>query len=113
MLLSTLDRQVGDKMGSSCAADDVVGLVAVGATDEDRPIDEVQTITSSSKGTRVTNEVQYVTTSATIRSEIQVSKYKKRREKRASHNESTVVDISIHRPSFKPMSLSLSRCSLF
>ena len=80
MLLSTLDRQVGDKMGSSCAADDVVGLVAVGATDEDRPIDEVQTITSSSKGTRVTNEVQYVTTSATIRSEIQVSKYKKRRE---------------------------------
>ena len=77
MLLSTLDRQVGDKMGSSCAADDVVGLVAVGATDEDRPIDEVQTITSSSKGTRVTNEVQYVTTSATIRSEIQVSKIQK------------------------------------
>ena len=39
-------------------------------------------------------------------------KYFKRRE-RASRNGSTVVDISIPPPSFKPVSLSLSRSPLF
>lgn len=71
MLTSTADRQVNDKMGSSCAADDITGLVATGATDEDRPVDEVQTITTSSKSRVLSSEVQYVTTSDTIRREIQ------------------------------------------
>ena len=71
MLMSAADRQSGDKMGSSCAADDITGLVAIGATDEDRPVDEVQTITTSSKAAELSSEVQYVTTSATIRPEIQ------------------------------------------
>ena len=39
-------------------------------------------------------------------------KYFKRRE-RASRNGSTVVDISIHPPSFKPATLYLSRSPLF
>ena len=39
-------------------------------------------------------------------------KYSKRRE-RASRNGSTVVDISIHPPSFKPVSWFLSRSPLF
>ena len=32
MLTSSLDRQIGDRMGSSCAADDVSGLVAIGTS---------------------------------------------------------------------------------
>ena len=42
----------------------------------------------------------------------QEGKYSKRRE-RASRNGSTVVDISIPPPSFKPVSLPLSRFPLF
>ena len=71
MLVSAADRQLGDRMGASAACDDSVGIVVVGATGEDRPVDEVQTITTSSKSTVFMDEIQHVRTSATVRYEIQ------------------------------------------
>lgn len=74
-LFSSFDRQSNDRMGSSCAADDVTSLVAVGAVGEDRPIDEVQIITTEASAATLVSEVQLVTTMATARPEIQSIKF--------------------------------------
>jgi hypothetical protein len=63
------DRQPGDKMGWSAGVYD--NLAVVGAIGEDRPIDEVQVVTTTGTERTLTREVQLVTTTATWRSEVQ------------------------------------------
>ena len=75
ILINSEDRQAGDKMGSSCATDDQTNLIAVGAVGEDRPVDEVQVITTEGGAAVLRSEVQLVKTLATPLPEIQSIKF--------------------------------------